>query len=55
MKIKYKDIVGDLVPEIYSESCGYCCFHTNRVCIPYDAHQCVSTIFTESKSQIFEL
>ena len=54
MKIRYKDIVGELASEVYCGSCMHCCFHSQG-CIPYDVWQCVSTIFAESKSQVFEL
>lgn len=55
MKIKYNNMVGDLVPEEYFESCRHCYFHSNQCCIPYDAWQCVNTIFAKSKSQVLEL
>lgn len=55
MKVKYKDIVGGLVPEVYFQSCMHCCFHYKQGCIPYDTWQCVDTIFTESKSQVFKV
>lgn len=40
MKIKYKDFVGELTPEKYSESCTHCCFRQDRDCIPYSVWQC---------------
>lgn len=55
MKIKYKNIVGDLIPEAYAESCMHCCFKHDRDCVPYSVWQCVDTIFEESKSQVLEL
>lgn len=55
MKIKYKDFVGELTPEKYSESCTHCCFRHHRDCIPYSVWQCFGTIFKESKSQVFEV
>lgn len=55
MKIKYKDIVGNITPEKYFESCRHCCFHLNECCIPYAAWPCFGTIFEKSKSQVFEV
>ena len=55
MKIKYKNIVGDLIPEEYSDSCTHCCFRHDRDCIPYSVWQCLGTIFKKSKSQVLEL
>lgn len=55
MKIKYKDFVGELTPEKYSESCTHCCFRHHRDCIPYSVWQCFGTIFTKSESQVFEV
>lgn len=55
MKIKYKDIVGNLIPEEYSDSCMCCYFRYHGYCIPYNVWQCVDTIFAKSESQVFEL
>lgn len=55
MKIKYKDIVGDLIPEKYSVSCMHCCFKHDRDCVPYSVCQCFGTIFEKSESQVLEL
>lgn len=48
-------MVGNLIPEEYSDSCMRCCFRRNRDCIPYDVWQCFGTIFEKSKSQVLEL
>lgn len=55
MKIKYKDIVGNLAPEEYSDSCMRCCFRYYGYCIPYNVWQCFGTIFEKSESQVFEV
>ena len=55
MKIKYNDIVGDLAPEEYPDSCMRCCFRYDQICIPYDVWQCLHTIFKKSKCEVFEL
>lgn len=55
MKIKYKNIVGHLVPEEYFDSCIRCCFRHNQDCIPYSVWQCFGTIFEKSESQVFEV
>ena len=55
MKIKYKDIVGHLIIEKYSNSCKHCCFNQDLFCVPYKIWQCDRTIFEESKSQVFEI
>lgn len=53
MKIKYKDIVIEVVPEEYFKSCRNCYFHYNQGCMPYYA--CRGTIMKKSESQVFEL
>lgn len=55
MKIKYKNEVGNLIPEEYSDSCTHCCFRHTRDCIPYDVWRCFGTIFEKSESQVFEI
>lgn len=55
MKIKYKNKVGKLISEVYSDSCMHCCFKYDQDCIPYTTWRCFGTIFKESESQVFDL
>ena len=48
-------MVGNLIPEEYSDSCTYCCFEHHRDCIPYSVRSCFGTIFEKSESQVFEV
>lgn len=55
MKIKYKDVVGNLILEEYCDSCTHCCFRHHRDCVPPSVWRCSGTIFEKSESQVFEV
>lgn len=54
MKIQYKDIIGNLVPEKQFGYCTHCCFE-DRSCFPRNVYRCDSTIFEESECEVFKL
>lgn len=56
MKIQYRSIAGQLVPEEWRDSCEYCCFDFNKnSCFPYSVVACTGTIFEETENEIFEV
>ena len=56
MKIHYRSVTGQIVPEEWSGSCEYCCFDFDkRSCIPFSEVACTDTIFEETENDIFEV
>jgi hypothetical protein len=56
MKIQYRSIAGQLVPEEWRDSCECCCFDFDeRPCFPYSVLDCNSTIFEKTETDIFKL
>lgn len=56
MKIQYKSIAGQLVPEEWCNSCECCCFDFDKMrCIPYSVAACTGTIFEETENDVFEV
>lgn len=57
MKIQYRSIAGQLVPEEWRGKCKYCCFDFDNEmrCIPYSVAACTDTIFEETENDIFEV
>lgn len=54
MKIQYRSITGQLVSEKQGDSCGGCCFYSQKLCIPYAVFPCRGTIFEKTKNDIFK-
>lgn len=56
MKIQYRSIAGQLVPEEWRDSCEWCCFDFDKSsCFPYSVVACNGTIFEETENNIFEV
>ena len=56
MKIQYKSIAGQLVPEEWRDKCKGCCFDFIKTrCLPYSVVACTSTIFEKTKNDVFEV
>lgn len=56
MKIQYRSIAGQLIPEELRGKCKYCCFDFGNIrCIPYSVVKCTNTIFKEMETDIFEV
>lgn len=57
MKIQYRSIAGQLVPEELRGKCKYCCFDFDYKmrCIPYSVVACTGTIFKKTETDIFEV
>lgn len=54
MKIQYKSITGQSVPE-KQVTCGGCCFYSQELCIPYDVFPCREVVFKKTKNDIFKI
>lgn len=56
MKIQYRSIAGQLVPEEWYNKCKCCCFGFYKTrCIPYSVTRCTGTIFEKTETDIFEV